>query len=39
MEIEGKVVVVTGAGAGIGAALAEVAASRNARSYCCRQEW
>ena len=31
MEIEGKVVVVTGAGAGIGAALAEVAASRNAR--------
>ena len=29
MDIEGKVVVVTGAGAGIGAALAEAAASRN----------
>ncbi|MBC95778.1 short-chain dehydrogenase [bacterium] len=31
MEIEGKVVIVTGAGAGIGAALADVAASKNAR--------
>ena len=32
MDIEGKVVVVTGAGAGIGAALAEAAASRNSRA-------
>ena len=32
MDIEGKVVVITGAGAGIGAALAEAAASRNSRA-------
>ncbi|MGB0762471.1 MAG: SDR family oxidoreductase [Acidimicrobiales bacterium] len=32
MDIEGKVVVVTGAGAGIGAALAEAVASRNSRA-------
>ena len=32
MDIEGKVVVVTGAGAGIGAALAEAAASRDSRA-------
>ena len=32
MDIEGKVVVVTGAGAGIGAALAEIAVERKARS-------
>lgn len=32
MDIEGKVVIVTGAGAGIGAALAEAAASRNSRA-------